>query len=59
MKTESAKNNMTNVNSLKLKMIRRLSISCPLCGSAAVEYHYSDFSIRITCYGHCGYDAKI
>lgn len=39
---------------LEREQIRRFPVTCPVCGSSAIEYHYPNSSIEIICYGHCG-----
>lgn len=39
---------------LEREQIRRFPVTCPVCGSSAIEYHYPNSSIQIICYGHCG-----
>lgn len=39
---------------LELEHVKRFPVTCPVCGSSAIEYHYPNSSIQIICYGHCG-----
>lgn len=39
---------------LEQVQVKRFPVTCPVCGSSAIEYHYSNSRIEIICYGHCG-----
>ncbi|WP_255518889.1 hypothetical protein [Gilliamella sp. W8126] len=39
---------------MKVSVIKRFSVTCPICGSSAIEYHYSNRKIEVVCFGHCG-----
>lgn len=39
---------------LEQVQVKRFPVTCPVCGSSAIEYHYPNSSIEIICYGHCG-----
>lgn len=39
---------------MEIKIIKRHYVKCPICGSSAVQTHYSNGAIYIVCYGYCG-----
>lgn len=44
---------------MAVKLVIRRYSNCPVCGSSAVEYCYSDSSIEIVCYNDfCGNRTK-
>lgn len=45
---------LANERGQKLEQVKRFPVTCPVCGSSAIEYHYPNSLIEIICYGHCG-----
>lgn len=39
---------------MTVSVIKRVPVTCLVCGSSAIEYHYSTGQIEVVCFGHCG-----